>query len=171
MTEYKGYYIEKDFCGGSFYTVQFCGDDVAFDSIADAKKFIDEITDEITTAVQEPDYLTRQIITAEDEYTGGNVYVYFGEIDGGLFYMAEDTDAYDVLILNADPRKAGEDAYYPDWQKEHTVAEFCDTAETLEWFSKMYTLIETCDSFCTIMRSRLRALDEYRDYLRENGKI
>lgn len=41
---YKGYYIERDLLGGNFYTVQYCGDDVVFMSIAEAKEFIDEIT-------------------------------------------------------------------------------------------------------------------------------
>ncbi len=44
--EYKRYFIEKDLMGGSFYTVQFCGDDVVFCSIQEAKTFIDEISAE-----------------------------------------------------------------------------------------------------------------------------
>lgn len=46
MKEYKGYYIEKDLLGGSFYTVQYCGDDVVFSTVAEAKKFIDEVSEE-----------------------------------------------------------------------------------------------------------------------------
>lgn len=45
MTEYKGYYIEYDFYGNNEYSVQYCGDDVIFNTEAEAKAFIDEITE------------------------------------------------------------------------------------------------------------------------------
>ncbi len=40
---YKGYYIEINLYGTGEYTVYYNGDDVWFDSIAEAKDFIDEI--------------------------------------------------------------------------------------------------------------------------------
>lgn len=43
MTEYKGFYIEHDLYGQSEYTVQYCGDDIWFESEAEAKRFIDEV--------------------------------------------------------------------------------------------------------------------------------
>ena len=46
MIEYKGYFIEKDLMGNAFYTVQYCGDDIVFCSIQEAKTFIDEISAE-----------------------------------------------------------------------------------------------------------------------------
>lgn len=42
IIEYKGYYIERNFYGEGEYSVQFCGDDILFTSLDDAKKFIDE---------------------------------------------------------------------------------------------------------------------------------
>lgn len=39
---YKGYEIDV-FCG--YITVLYCGDEVAFTNVDDAKKFIDEITE------------------------------------------------------------------------------------------------------------------------------
>ena len=41
MENYKGYEIDNSF--GDFYTVLYCGDEVAFDTIEEAKEFIDEI--------------------------------------------------------------------------------------------------------------------------------
>lgn len=41
--EYKGYWIEFNFYGHNEYTVQYCGDDVFFRSIEDAKAFIEEV--------------------------------------------------------------------------------------------------------------------------------
>lgn len=41
MENYKGYEIDNSF--GDFYTVLYCGDEVAFNTIDEAKEFIDEI--------------------------------------------------------------------------------------------------------------------------------
>lgn len=41
--EYKGYYIEYNFYGRKEYSVQYCGDDVIFNTCKDAKHFIDMI--------------------------------------------------------------------------------------------------------------------------------
>lgn len=41
MEEYKGYVID-DMIG--FITVVYCGDEVVFDTVEEAKRFIDEIT-------------------------------------------------------------------------------------------------------------------------------
>lgn len=41
--EYKGFYIDD--CMYGMITVQYCGDDVVFRSVEDAKKFIDEIAE------------------------------------------------------------------------------------------------------------------------------
>lgn len=41
--EYKGYYIEFNFYGKGEYTVQYCGDDVWFNTEEKAKEFIDGI--------------------------------------------------------------------------------------------------------------------------------
>ena len=41
--EYNGYYIEFNLYGQNEYTVQYCGDDLIFRSIQEAKDFIDGI--------------------------------------------------------------------------------------------------------------------------------
>lgn len=43
IIEYKGYYIEVGLFYNDSITVQYCGDDLIFDTIENAKKFIDEI--------------------------------------------------------------------------------------------------------------------------------
>ena len=43
MIEYKGYYIEFNFYGENEYSVQYCGDDVIFETVEEAKHFIDMI--------------------------------------------------------------------------------------------------------------------------------
>lgn len=44
FTEYKGYYIEYDFYGMKEFSIQYCGDDVMFETEQAAREFIDEIT-------------------------------------------------------------------------------------------------------------------------------
>lgn len=41
--EYRGYDITFNFYGNNEYTVEFCGDDVVFETEAQAKAFIDEV--------------------------------------------------------------------------------------------------------------------------------
>lgn len=45
MTKYRGYYIEFNFYGLNEYSVQYCGDDLVFKTLDEAKAFIDEITE------------------------------------------------------------------------------------------------------------------------------
>lgn len=46
MVIYKGYKISYNFYGSNEYTVQYCGDDVIFNSKEEAMEFIDEIAEE-----------------------------------------------------------------------------------------------------------------------------
>lgn len=43
IIEYKGYYIEVGLFYNDSITVQYCGDDLIFDTVEDAKLFIDSI--------------------------------------------------------------------------------------------------------------------------------
>lgn len=43
MIEYKGFYIDYNFYGMGEYTVQYCSDDLIFDTVDQAKEFIDSI--------------------------------------------------------------------------------------------------------------------------------
>lgn len=44
MIEYRGYAIEREYVGNRF-EVFFEGDDVVFDTVEDAKKFINEVSE------------------------------------------------------------------------------------------------------------------------------
>ena len=45
VTEYNGYYIEYNIYGENEYTVQFCGDDVVFETMKQAQAFIDSVNE------------------------------------------------------------------------------------------------------------------------------
>ena len=47
MEEYRGYFIERNFYGHGEYSVEYCGEDVIFRTLVEAKEFIDEITEEV----------------------------------------------------------------------------------------------------------------------------
>lgn len=45
-TQYKGYWIEFNFYGDGEYTVQYLGDDIVFETVEEARKFIDSLEEE-----------------------------------------------------------------------------------------------------------------------------
>ena len=53
-------------------------------------------------------------------YTGGNIWIFYGETTDGNYFLTDDYGA--TLILNADPSDF-EVSLYEDWQQEHLVAE------------------------------------------------
>ena len=42
----NGYYIEYDFYGREEYSVQYCGDDIIFDTLEEAQAFIDGLEED-----------------------------------------------------------------------------------------------------------------------------
>ena len=42
-TAYKGYDIVHNFYGNGWYTVQYCGDDITFETFDEAVAFVDEM--------------------------------------------------------------------------------------------------------------------------------
>lgn len=114
----------------------------------------------------------QRIISADAIYTGGGIWNYMGQIEDGRYFFATDEDFYDILWLDADPRKAGEDAYFPDWQEKHTTHESCDsleTEETLTWFRKLYKGFKTNDFIDK--EHHISILDNYEYTLRMGGTL
>ena len=55
---------------------------------------------------------------------------------------------YDVMIVDADPRKT-EDSWYREWQEEHMVYEYnCET--THDEFLAIYKWLEVNDPHCGV---------------------
>ena len=122
-------------------------------------------------------YHEQKIVSVSAIYTGGGIWNFMGELESGKFFMAFDDDYYDILILDSDPRKAGEDgeeAYYPEWQEAHTLWEYneserLETEETLGMFRRIYNSL-TWKEFCD-KESHITVLDNYERHLREEGKL
>ena len=62
-----------------------------------------------------------KIKSAIADYTGGGIYVYFGQLTDGRCFLTDDDSEEDVLILNADVNENYDDAFYSDWQEAHTI--------------------------------------------------
>lgn len=122
-------------------------------------------------------YHELKIVSVNAIYTGGGIWNYMGELESGKFFMAFDDPYYEVMIFDADPRKAGEDgedAYYPEWQEAHTLWDYnendgIETEETLGMIRRIYNSL-TWKEFCD-KESHITALDNYEHQLRMEGKL
>lgn len=65
----------------------------------------------------------RIIKSARGEYTGGNIWLFFGSLDDGNYFLV--TDDGDTLIFNADPENAVDSdvVEWDDFVSEHLVEE------------------------------------------------
>lgn len=53
-------------------------------------------------------------------YTGGNIWIFFGKLDDGNYFLTDDYGA--TLVLDADPSDLDESTYV-EWQDEHKISE------------------------------------------------
>ena len=131
--EYKGFQIEYDLYKQNEYTVQYNGDDVVFNSIDEAKQFIDEILAKNESAeVEESLPESEEMIPAEEpikESTNCEVSYSFGKytltedqlheyIDNNI---SEADQEYAVLKVNPEfdvDSQVVAEAFYP-WLKEN----------------------------------------------------
>lgn len=60
------------------------------------------------------------IKSVKAEYTGGNIWIFYGELENGNHFLTDDYGA--TLILNESPADFDK-SLYEDWQKEHLVKE------------------------------------------------
>lgn len=61
-----------------------------------------------------------EIKTAWAVYTGGNIWLFYGSLEDGNFFLTDDNGC--TLIINTDPSDLDESTF-PDWQEEHLVRE------------------------------------------------
>lgn len=95
VIEYKGYYIEHGFYGGDEYTVQYDGDDIEFNSVEDAKQFIDEVSEleEDFDDDYEPNLSDKEIIRRIFGSFGVKLFSIVNKFDGS-FLVNVDADGY-----------------------------------------------------------------------------
>ena len=62
------------------------------------------------------------IKTATADYTGGGIYIYYGELENGLYFRTADMWEY-IAICDADT--STEEADYTEFYEEHEVSDIC----------------------------------------------
>lgn len=78
------------------------------------------------------------IKNAVAEYTGGGIYIYYGELENGLFFRACD-DWESIEICNADT--STEEADYYEFYKEHTIESLGGSEYELFWNNLLMWII------------------------------
>lgn len=96
-----------------------------------------------------------KVINVSPQYTGGGIYIYWGELSDGTYFMAE-TPYWDLRIVDEDPRYTYNpeysdfDADQPRWQEDHLIQDV-DSTKTQDFFDDMFTWIlknKPDDDFC-----------------------
>ena len=71
-----------------------------------------------------------KIKTASAVYTGGGIYIYYGQLENSLFFITND-DIESIYICNDDT--STEEAQYPEFYEQHTVEEISGEAFKVFW--------------------------------------
>ena len=85
-------------------------------------------------------------------YTGGGIYVAYGKMTDGRYFVASD-DCYDVRFLDADPLRSAYPEFYGydtdipcgdiiEWQEAHVVADISNESDSLEFWDEMLAWVE-----------------------------
>ena len=98
-------------------------------------------------------------------YTGGNIWLFFGRLENGNWFMADDYGS--VRIVNADPTADLDESLMEDWQLQHMVKDLFDR-ERQQFCSDMLDRLEQyeygSDNNGGITSDEIKA---YREYFRE----
>ena len=80
-----------------------------------------------------------EIKTATADYTGGGIYIYYGELENGLFFRT--CDEWDsISICNSDT--SDENADYMDFYEVHQVTELVENEYKIFWDNMLNWILE-----------------------------
>jgi len=85
------------------------------------------VTIDITTDNKQTETKSRNLFPIKKVnavYTGGNIWLFYGELTDGNYYLTDD-DGY-TMILDADPENFDE-SLYDDWQAKHKVTDLSES--------------------------------------------
>ena len=71
-------------------------------------------------------------------YTGGGIYIYYGQLESGLFFRA--ADGFDAIYI-CDSDTSAEEADYWEFYEAHTVAEITNENEYTAFWNAMISHI------------------------------
>lgn len=99
-------------------------------------------------------------------YTGGNIWLFHGQLEDGNYFLTDDFGA--TLILDANPSNLDESTYQ-EWQDEHLVREL-ESEEREQFCSEMLNILETypygSEEKGGIIDSEI---DAYKDFMTGKG--
>lgn len=75
-----------------------------------------------------------KITKANAVYTGGNIWLFYGELEDGNFFLTDDNGCTE--ILDTDPSDLDESLYY-EWQQEHLVKELDDESKRIDFCNNL----------------------------------
>lgn len=93
-------------------------------------------------------------------YTGGNIWLFYGSLCDGSFFLTDDYGC--TLILDASPEDLDE-SLYVEWQEEHTIKELED-AERIGFCKKM---LEKLKKESPENQGGFTEYDYYKNYFKE----
>ena len=99
--------------------------------------------------------------TVEAVYTGGNIWIFYGKLVSGNYFLTDDNGC--TLILNANPGDDFEEACFQEWQDRHKIMELDATEETLFIHRMMNVLRDNPTGGISI-----REIDAYENYMLAN---
>lgn len=75
-----------------------------------------------------------KIAKANAVYTGGNIWLFYGELDDGTYFLTDDNGC--TQILSEDPSDFDESLYW-EWQQAHLIRDLEDEKERVEFCNKL----------------------------------
>lgn len=130
------------------------------------KKFGFEVDPEIYEEHYEGSYCelveaSEMVVEANAMYTGGNIWVFYGKLLDGNYFITDDNGW--TQVLNANPDEDLDEAFFYEWQQEHLVRELEGEKRT-EFLSQMLDwLLENPDYRGGMSEAEVEA---YRQYFR-----
>ena len=65
-----------------------------------------------------------KITYANAEYSGGGIYIYYGTLEDGNYFLTDDDSIDYVQLLDTDPSKVFEESLYEEWQSTHRYGDY-----------------------------------------------
>ena len=95
-------------------------------------------------------------------YTGGNIWLFYGQLENGSYFLTDDYGW--TQILNADPSDL-EESTYQEWQDEHLIKELSDKVDLMYFLEDLLNYLRNHPDNCGGMTED--EIEVYRNYFIE----
>lgn len=91
-------------------------------------------------------------------YTGGNIWLFYGALDDGTYFLVDD---YGSVRITDAPWDDLDTTLYVEWQDEHLVRDIEDETERIAFCNEMLDALETASKED---KGGFTEFDGYREY-------